>query len=501
MANQGSTLAFLAEPNFSPTRDRLRNELQKVFPKVSWCEYDPLLSSAQAFDTQIGFGERMRLVPRPERADVILALDSDFLDCGQGDLESVRGFSARRRVITAKDAINRLYVVENRYTLTGAMADHRLRVAASQIPAFTRALAEKMVALTKDGSLGNVVGTLPAQTNPAKFDDQWLTEVVNDLVSKTGASLVLAGPDQPVVVQLLAYAMNIALKNLGRTLVVREFPTDRRIKSILQLASDTAAGRIEHLFILGGDPVYNAPRALFQDRATAQLLDWVDLQKKVPNVVRVGYHEDATSALSNWHVPAAHFLESWGDALTSRGAYLSIQPMILPLFGGMSDIEIMNSVLGRTKPEGPGLVQGTFGSTNPPGDLETAWSRFLRDGFAAHVVPKDKPAPFNANASAGVARNLWSSASAPSLNSPEIVFVPSYAVDNGSYINNGWLQELPDPITKLTWDNAAQMSPEMAAHLGVETGDLVRIVVTDTRKMPNEKNKPVEKNAPAEPGI
>src|SRR6202171_685584 len=369
MANQGSTLAFLVEPNFSPTRDRLRNELQKVFPKVSWCEYDPLLSSAQAFATQIGFGERMRLVPRPERADVILALDSDFLDCGQGDLESVRGFSARRRVSAAKDAINRLYVVENRYTLTGAMADHRLRVAASQIPAFTRALAEKMVAVTKDSSLGNVVGTLPAQTNPAKFDDQWLTEVVSDLVSKTGASLVLAGPDQPVVVQLLAYAMNIALKNLGRTLVVREFPTDRRIKSILQLASDTAAGRIEHLFILGGDPVYNAPRTLFQDRATAQLLDWADLQKKVPNVVRVGYHEDATSALSGWHVPAAHFLESWGDALTSRGAYLSIQPMILPLFGGMSDIEIMNSVLGRPKTEGPELVQQTFRSTNPPGDF------------------------------------------------------------------------------------------------------------------------------------
>lgn len=489
-ANQGATLAFLAEPNFSPTRDRLRNELQKVFPKMHWCEYDPLLSSAQDFATQIGFGDRARLVPQLERADVILALDSDFLDCGQGDLESVRGFSARRRVSAAKDAMNRLYVVENRYTLTGAMADHRLRVAASQIPAFTRALAEKMVAVTKDGSLGNVLGTLPAQTNAAKFDDQWLTEVVNDLISKTGASLVLAGPDQPVVVQLLAYAMNVALKNLGHTLIVREFPTDRRINSILQLASDIAAGRIEHLFILGGDPVYNAPRALVQDRTTTQLLDWADLQKKVPDVVRVGYHEDATSALSKWHVPAAHFLESWGDALTSRGGYLSIQPMILPLFGGMSDIEMMNSVLGRPKPEGPELVQETFRSTNPPGDFETAWSRFLRDGFAAHVTPKDKPASFNSNAAAGVARNLWSSLSAPSLNSPEIVLVPSYAMDNGSYINNGWMQELPDPITKLTWDNAAQMSPDLARHLGVDTGDLIRVVVADQRTF---QKKPVER--------
>jgi molybdopterin-containing oxidoreductase family iron-sulfur binding subunit len=429
---------------------------------------------------------------------VILSLDCDFLDCGQGDLETVRGFSARRRVSAAKDAMNRLYVVENRYTLTGAMADHRLRLAASQVPAFTRALAQKLMEVTKDSSIGNVLGTLPALTNPTKFDDRWITEVVNDLVSKTGASLVLSGPDQPVVVQLLAYAMNVALKNLGHTVIVREFPTDRRIKSILQLAADTAAGRIEHLFILGGDPVYNAPRALFQDRATSQLLDWADLQKKVPNVVRVGYYEDATSALSKWHVPAAHFLESWGDALTSRGAYLSIQPMILPLFGGISDIELMNSALGRPKAEGPELVQETFRSTNPPGDFETAWSRFLRDGFAGHVAPKDKPATFNANASAGIARNLWSSAAPPTLDSPEIVLVPSYAMDNGSYINNGWLQEMPDPITKLTWDNAAQMSPVMAAHLGVETGDLVRIVVTDTRKLPNEKKDSTEPGKPIE---
>lgn len=496
--NQGASLAFLAEPNSSPTRDRLRNDLLKAFPKMSWCEYDPLLSSAQAFATQIGFGEQTRLVPRLEHADVILALDCDFLDCGQGDLETVRGFSARRRVKTATDTMNRLYVVENRFTLTGAMADHRLRVAASQIPAFTRALAEKLMATTKDSAIGNVLGTLPPLTNPAKFDDRWITGVVNDLVSKSGASLVLSGPDQPVVVQLLAYAMNVALKNLGRTLLVREFPTDRRIKSILQLAADTAAGRIEHLIILGGDPVYNAPRALVQDRATGQLLDWADLQKKVPNVVRVGYHEDATSALAKWLVPAAHFLESWGDALTSRGAYLSIQPMILPLFGGMSDIEIMNSALGRPKVEGPELVQETFRSTNPPGDFETAWSKFLRDGFAGHVVPKDKPASFNANASAGIARNLWSSAAAPTLDSPEIVLVPSYAVDNGCYINNGWLQEMPDPITKLTWDNAAQMSPVMAAHLGVETGDLVRVVVTDTRKLPNEKKDSTEPGKPIE---
>jgi MoCo/4Fe-4S cofactor protein with predicted Tat translocation signal len=493
MADQGGGVAFLVEPGFSPTRDRLRNELQKTFPRIHWCEYDPLLSSAQSFATQIGFGEQLRVIPHIERADVILALDSDFLDCGQGDLESVRAFSARRRVKASKDTMNRLYVVENRFSQTGAMADHRLRVPASQIPSFTRALAEKMVAATKDGALGSVVGTLPAQTNATKFDEQWLTEVVNDLVAKSGASLVLAGPDQPVVVQLLVYAMNVALKNLGHTLVVREFPSDRRTNSILQLASDIAAGRIEHLFILGGDPVYNAPRALTPDLVTSQLLDWADLQKKVANVVRVGYYEDATSALSKWHVPAAHFLESWGDAMTERSGYLAIQPMILPLFGGLSDIEVINSVLGKPTTDGPELVQETFRSTNPPGDFATAWSLFLRDGFAAHVTGNEKSPAFNANASASIARNLWTSASAPTLKSPEIVLVPSHAMDDGRYINNGWLQELPDPVTKLTWDNAAQMSPTFARHLEVETGDLIRIAVTDTRTFQN-------KLAPSLPG-
>jgi MoCo/4Fe-4S cofactor protein with predicted Tat translocation signal len=488
MANQGSAVAFLVEPGFSPTRDRLRGELQKVLPRLHWCEYDPLRSSAQSFAAQIGFGEQSRVVPHLERADVILALGSDFLDCGSGDLESVRGFSARRRVKESKDTMNRLYVVENRFSQTGAMADHRLRIPASQIPSFTRAIAEKIVAATKDGTLGSVVGTLPAQTNATKFDEQWLTEVVNDLVAKSGASLVLAGPDQPVVVQLLVYAMNVALKNLGHTLVVREVPSDRGTNSILQLASDIVAGRIEHLFILGGDPVYNAPRALAPDHATGQLFDWVDLQKKVPNVVRVGYYEDATSALSKWHVPAAHFLESWGDTMTERNGYLAIQPMIMPLFGGMSDLEVMNSVLGKSATDGPELVQETFRSTNPPGDFATAWSQFLRDGFAAHVTSEEKSPAFNANAAASVARNLWTSLAAPSLKSPEIVLVPSYAMDDGRYINNGWLQELPDPITKLTWDNVAQMSPALAGHLEVETGDLVRIAVTDQRTF---QNKPI----------
>jgi MoCo/4Fe-4S cofactor protein with predicted Tat translocation signal len=485
----GAGLAFLVEEVHSPTRERLRAELQKVFPKMRWCVYDPLLTEAQSFATQMSFGENSRLVPRLDRADVVLALDSDFLDCGDGDLAAVRAFSSRRRVSAAKDTMNRLYVVENRFTLTGAMADHRLRCPASQISAFAFALAGKVAAATKDAGLFTTIATLkPPEGAAEKFNEQWLTEVANDLLSKPGASLVLAGSHQPVVVQFLAYAVNSALKNIGATLIVREFARNSKTNSILQLAGEISGGRIKQLFIFGGDPVYNAPRGITQDRETKGPVDWADLQKKVPDVVRLGHYEDATSALSHWHVPAAHYLEAWGDALTFEGAYLAIQPMILPLFGGLSEIELMNAVLGAPKMEGPELVQETFRATTPPGDFATAWSRLLRDGFASHVVLKDKPPTFNANNAGGVAHTLWAPPPVPTLDSPEVVLVRSYAMDDGRYINNGWLQELPDPITKLTWDNAAIMSPVLAKHLGVNTGDLVKIAITEKGLDAQKKN-------------
>jgi len=475
----GAGLAFLVEETHSPTRERIRGELEKMFPRMRWCVYDPLRSEAQNFATQVSFGDNLRLVTRIERADVILALDNDFLDCGEGDIASSRAFSFRRRVSSAKDSMNRLYVVENRYTLTGAMADHRLRLPASQIPLITHAIATRVATATKDAGLGSVLATLQVPVGAAQFDEQWLNEAVNDLVSKSGASLVLAGPQQPVVVQLLAYGINSALKNVGQTVVLRELNRNQRDNSILQLAGDIAADRIKQLFILGANPVFNAPRRVTYDLAKGWL-DWPDLQKKVPDVVRLGYYEDETSALCRWNLPASHFLESWGDALSSEGHYLAIQPMILPLFGGLSELDLLNAVMGKPKVDGPELIQETFQATKPVGDRATAWSKFLHDGFASHIVLRDQPPAFNGNTAGGIAHNLWSPPGpAPTPESPEIVLVRDYSIDDGRYINNAWLQEMPDPITKLTWDNAALISPRYAKSLGVETGDLIQIAVND----------------------
>jgi len=479
-ANGGDGLAFLVEEVHSPTRERLRAELQKFFPNMRWCVSEPFVRDASNYATEVAFGPDVRLVPRLERADVILALDSDFLDCGQGGLALTRGFTSRRRVRSAKDNMNRLYVVENRFTITGAMADHRLRCPASQIAAFAHALAGKIAAATSDAGLSTLLSAL-APPSAAGFDEQWLNEAAQDLVAKPGASLVLAGPEQPAVVQLLTYAINGALKNLGTTLLLREFPRSAKPQTIVQLAGDINEGRVKQLFILGGDPVYNAHRALALDQTAKLPLDWPDLQKKVPEVVRLGYHEDATSELSRWHVPMAHYLEAWGDALGFDGAYLSIQPMILPLFGGLSEIELLNMLLGAPPPKGPELVQETFRATAPPGDFETAWSRFLHDGFGSHIRLRDRPPAFNAGAAAAVGQmpGQWAPAGAPGADSPEIVLIGSYAMDDGRYSNNAWLQELPDPITKLTWDNGALISPKFASELRVETGDLLQITITE----------------------
>jgi MoCo/4Fe-4S cofactor protein with predicted Tat translocation signal len=489
-ADGGAGLAFLVEEVQSPTRERLRGELERAFPSMRWCVYDPTGSDAQNVAAQTAFGPNARLVPRLERADIIFALDSDFLDCGDGNLASVRGFTSRRRVTQAKDSMNRLYVVENRFTLTGSMADHRLRCAASQIPNVAYALAREIATATGDGLLNALLGTVTSSSTEG-LDKEWITQAAADLVLKAGASLVLAGQHQPVPVQLLVYGMNAALKNIGTTLLVRDFPRNSRTISLLQLADDMLNDRVKQLFILGGDPVYNAFRGLSRDPATKLPLDWIDLQKRVPDVVRLGYHEDATSAASRWHLPMAHYLETWGDALATDGTYLSIQPMIMPLFGGMSEIELLNMLLGRPKVEGLELVQETFRSTRPPGDVSTAWTKFVHDGFAAHVQPRDRGTVGMAAAAGGLMQQLWASPAPPTAQSPEIVLVRDYSIDDGRYINNGWLQELPDPITKLAWDNAALLSPKMARELNVDTGDLLNVSVTETER--DQNNAPIKR--------
>ena len=486
----GAGLAFLVQETRSPTMERLRTELERVFPAMRWCVYDPVGTERRDAAVQAAFGPNTSLVPRLERADIVLALDCDFADCGEGDVAIVRAFTSRRRVTQPADTMNRLYVVENRFTLTGSMADHRLRCAASQIPRVAHALAREIAAATGDAGLSGLLATLNAPQSES-LEGEWIKQAAADLASKPGASLILAGANLPFAVQLLVHGMNAALRNIGTTVLVRDQPRNPRTISLQQLADEIVHDQVKQLFILGGDPVYNAFRGIARDQGTQQPLDWIDVQKRVPDVVRLGYHEDATSTSSTWHVPMAHYLESWGDALAADGTYLSIQPMIIPLFGGVSEIQLLNMILGRPPVDGPQLIQDTFRTTRPPGDFETAWQKFVHDGFAAHVQPRDRAGAGIAAGAGALAQQNWTDAPPPTPQAPEIVLVRDYSIDDGRYYNNGWLQELPDPITKLTWDNAALLSPATAAQLNVDTGDLLNIAVTETAR--GADNSPVKR--------
>ncbi len=494
--NGGEGVAILSEGSSSPTHDRLKAEVAKQFPKLTWAVYDPLLPSNGTAATRAAFGDGVRLLPRLDRADVILSLDSDFLFLEEGGVESTRDFTNRRRVAKATDSMNRLYVVENHYTITGGMADHRLRCPASQIGALAVAIAKK---IGGGGPLAELAGTFPADA-ATRFSgqDEWLNACVADLVAAKGKSLVLTGPRQSAAVHMLVHAINGALGNIGHTLVAHAAPAPGGAEptSISSLAELIDAKKVQTLFILGGNPVYNA----------LANLDWAAKQKNVPTVVRVGYHEDETSEGARWHVPMSHFLEQWGDVRAADGTYGVIQPMILPLFGGYSDLEVMGLLLGKEKHDRPDEVRATFNeiSKGGSGQPDLAWNAFLRDGFLPNsALPEVETANFNVGAAKGYldqhhVDNPFPAALGDGI---EVVLINDYKVDDGRYANNGWLQEMPHPITKLTWDNAALISPAMARRLGLNVaafdvhhngafaegnytqGDLVTITTGEGRKI------------------
>ncbi len=455
----GRGVAFLVEKKNSPTRDRLRSELEQNFPGLIWAEYEPLGDAETEAANAAAFGAGVRLLPKFERADVILALDSDFLNPIETGPGYPAGFSARRNPDQKGAPMNRLYVVENHYTLTGGMADHRLRCKASEIGAVAIQLARAIVAKTGDGNLASILGAFPDQS--VRPDEAWVRECAEDLLANPGRSLVLAGPQTPAPVQVLVHAINGALGNLGTTLLGLA-ANPPATAGIAGLAKAISAGSVKTLFIFGGNPAYNAPADL----------DFPSLLKKVPDVVRLGLFEDETSKLSRWHVPAAHFLESWGDAFAFDGTLTSIQPMILPLWGGLSELDVLSRLLGGAAVQGSELVRTTFeklapeGLVREAGNMDILWNSFLRVGFL--------PGSGFAQAALDLAVSSASALAAgakPAKGGLELVFLQSSSVDDGRFANNSWLLETPDFVTKLTWDNAVLVSPATAKRLGIKANN------------------------------
>ncbi|MFZ4683689.1 MAG: hydrogenase, partial [Terrimicrobiaceae bacterium] len=450
-ASGGQGLAFLVERKNSPTRDRLRAELEAKYPGLIWSEYEPLGSSETAKAVSAAFAPGVRLLPKFERADIVLALDSEFLSSSDKGVGFAAGFFPRRNPDQKGAPMNRLYVVENHFSNTGGLADHRYRVKASLIGEFTRQLAQKIAAKTNNPALAALLGAVP--TTKTEFDDHWITECANDLLANLGRSIVTVGGLQPAWVQALVFGVNEALGNHGATILGTN-TGEKPAASIADLAAAIKAGSVKTLFILGGNPAYNAPAEL----------GFSDLLLNVPDVVRLGLFEDETSKLSRWQIPAAHYLESWGDVRTFDGTYTAVQPMILPLWNGVSELEILAQLAGRPKPVGPELIQETFNQAYA-GDA-AKWNSLLRTGFQPDSALPEAPLSFNAGPVASLAKTAN-----PVTGELELVFLSSSSVDDGRYAGNSWLQETPDFETKVTWDNVALVSPATATRLGIKVNN------------------------------
>ena len=448
-ADGGAGLAVLSESFSSPTLARLATEFRTRYPKATWATYEAVSDENRLAGLRAAIGRDVDQMLRMDQASVILALDADPLLTDPEMIRHARGFAAGRRAGASGGEMNRLYAVEGVFSLTGAMADHRLRLESRQIAAFLGALAARLGA---GGAAGASV--------PPGVDAHWIDALAKDLQANRGKGLIVAGDRQPAAVHAAVCALNTALGNTGKTVSYYE-TRDAALPSVGALASLIGAmnsGTVQTLIVLGGNPVFDAPADL----------DFASAMAKVPHSIVLGHSIDETSSKAEWHVPRAHYLESWGDARAVGGTLSVVQPLILPLFGGRTAIEMLGLIVGDKERPGYDIVRDTWRPILGEADFDNKWNRVLHDGLHAgseltEVVPAGKTDAVAALTAPAAASDL------------EIVFVPSVSLHDGRFANDGWLQELPDPLTKLTWDNPALVSPKTAESLDLEDEDMVRV--------------------------
>jgi MoCo/4Fe-4S cofactor protein with predicted Tat translocation signal len=423
--NSGAGLAFLAETSTSPSRARLQKSIADKYPQSKWFTVDAIDSGIHQRAATQAFGQPVRPIFNLDKARVILSLDSDFLGGEDEAFNYIRQFASGRK---AGEGMNRLYAVESLFTLTGANADHRLRIPASQV-------------------IQVATEILTQVTGGANAASAWTVECARDLVANNGNVLVVAGQRQPLEVHLLANAINAALGAIGTT--INLVPA---VQSSAASFQQFDASSTDTLVILGANPAYT--------------LNWATKPK---TVVRLGYYVDETAFLADWNFPSTHYLESWGDATTSDGTLVAIQPLIQPLFGGLMELEFLARIAGESQTSAHEIVMASFG------DSGENWKKFLFNGFAGSPLTAVSDAKMALTSSDLNQKAAGGRAVAPSATSLEVVFYRDAKVDDGRYANNGWMQELPDPITKMTWDNAILLSRKTARDLGVQNGDVVEI--------------------------
>jgi MoCo/4Fe-4S cofactor protein with predicted Tat translocation signal len=465
-ARGGKGLVVLTEAHRSPTLASRLAELRKALPEARVVRYEPFSRDAVREGARLAFGRPLETALDLAQARVIVALDADLLATEGSPIKQARGFAQGRAVdAPGASSMNRLYAVESAFSLTGASADHRLRLQSRQIPAFAFAVAAELGrrGIALDPELLRALDGVAGRLEPRAM--RHVAAIASDLAANRGQGALVAGRSQPREVHAVVHLVNLALGNTGRAVRhVAAFDESRDgPEGVVELARAIERGEVETALILGGNPAFDAP-------ADARLADAL---QKVPVRVHLSAHVDETSELATWHLNRAHPLESWSDVRAEDGTASIVQPLIAPLFGGKTDAEVVELFLGGTR-SAHDLVKATWLSGDAPRtelDLRAA----LRDGLWAGSRFADEqvsPAP----GAVVAALKAFAPAAAQGL---EVTFRPDVHAWDGRFANNGWLQELPEPMSKLTWGNAAAISPATAARLALADGDVVTVSGSD----------------------
>jgi molybdopterin-containing oxidoreductase family iron-sulfur binding subunit len=444
-AQDGAGFRILSGTITSPTLLSQMKALLAMYPQAKWHQWEPAGGDGARDGAKLAFGRPLNTVYLPSKADVIVSLDSDFLGSGPGHIAYAKQFSRRRKLDSASDTMNRLYVVEPTPSVTGSSADSRFPLRSSDVDIFARALAAKL------GVAGMSAAAPPAGS------EEILNAAARDLKAAGKAGLVVAGEYQPASVHALAHAINAALGSAGNTAYYTELPegepANNNLDSLHDLCVDMGRGKVDVLLMLGGNPVYDAPHDF----------DFVNKLKNVNTSIHLSPYFDETSQYALWHISESHFLETWSDARAYDGTVSIVQPLIEPLYHTHSAHGLLAAFSGKAGLSAYDAVRGywTDAASHIGTSLESGWRKWLNDG----VIPGTKAAPvtpklqFNPSTLPPVQTTA--------ANDIEFIFRPDPAVYDGRFANNGWLQELPKPITKLTWDNAALVSPKFAHDMSV----------------------------------
>jgi MoCo/4Fe-4S cofactor protein with predicted Tat translocation signal len=451
----GAGFRILTQTITSPSLGAQIQALAAQYPGMKWHQWEPAGGDNAREGARLAFGNYVNVNYDFTKANVIVSLGANFLGEGPGHLRYAKDFSNRRRVRKGTTSMNRLYVIESSPSSTGGIADHRLAVKPSQIEAYARAIASAAGVAAPGGTADNA---------------QWIAAVARDLKANAGKCIVIAGDDQPPAVHAIAHALNTALGNMGSTVLVTdsvEVAPVNQLESLRSLVTDMKAGAVKTLIMFGGNPVFDAPADF----------DFRSALTKVPFRAHLSHYYDETSMQCHWHVPETHYLETWGDARAHDGTVSIIQPLIAPLYNGRSACELLGALIGGMdvspydavrnywKSAGGGaLAAPTAGEAPASTQFEARWRKWLHDGLIAGSALPTRAQTASMTIPPATQQLSNSATIELEIRSDPTIF-------DGRFANNGWLQELPKPQTKLAWENFVLLSPNTARRLNVAPDD------------------------------